>query len=50
MMKKFCLFFIRIKKILIKISYKNYNDIREVINDFKKEIIMNISCNSNKIR
>jgi hypothetical protein len=38
---------IELKKILIKIYYKNYNDIREAINDFKNEIIMNVSCNSN---
>ena len=38
---------LELKKILIKIYYKNYNDIREAINDFKNEIIMNVSCNSN---
>ena len=35
---------IELKKILILIYHKNYNDIREGLKDFKDEIIMKVSC------
>ena len=41
---------LELKKILIKIYYKNYEDIRQAIKDFKNEIIMKVSCNSNTIK
>ena len=41
---------LELKKILIKIYYKNYEDIREATIDFKNEIIMKVSCNSNSIK
>ena len=41
---------LELKKILIKIYYKNYEDIRQAIKDFKNEIIMKVSCNSNSIK
>ena len=40
---------IELKKILIKIYFKNYDDIREAIKDFENEIILNVSCNNNYI-
>ena len=41
---------LELKKILIKIYYKNYDDIRQATKDFKNEIIMKVSCNSNSIK
>ena len=38
---------LELKRILITIYYKNYKDIRVAIKDFKNEIIMKVSCNSN---
>ena len=38
---------IELKKILILIYHKNYNDIREGLKEFKDEIIMNVSCSFN---
>ena len=38
---------LELKRILITIYYKNYEDIRVAIKDFKNEIIMKVSCNSN---
>ena len=40
---------IELKKILIKIYFKNYDDIREAIKDFENEIILKVSCNNNYI-
>ena len=40
---------IELKKILLKIYFKNYDDIREAIKDFENEIILNVSCNNNYI-
>jgi Dullard-like phosphatase family protein len=38
---------LELKRILITIYYKNYEDIRVAIKDFKNEIIMKVSCNIN---
>ena len=38
---------IELKKILILIYHKNYNDVREGLKEFKDEIIMNVSCSFN---
>ena len=40
---------IELKKILIKIYFKNYDDIRKAIKDFENEIILKVSCNNNYI-
>ena len=38
---------IELKKILILIYHKNYNDIREGLKEFKDEILLNVSCSFN---
>ena len=38
---------IELKKILILIYHKNYNDVREGLKEFKDEILLNVSCSFN---